>query len=515
MSSFDYDEEGYSIVLGDGRELLVHDGASEAPRWRSESPARLVGVASNSIGIVSLDELGVLTIWSHETATAVKSMNLALPATALASDYLGRCAAVHGGGVVVASGPEPCSFDVAGATCAAFGGDGLLAVGAKTGELTVFDRKGAAPPAVVQLDAAIADVAWNAGGFFFVATAASVYRLDGGELTHVTNAPPGLGIASLACSASGHRLGLQLGDAMALVLAYPSRETEGNVTYGGRTICGMAFGPDDWFGVGMHGGDGNKFDLRTGATHRTDTHPGRTHNRWVLAAAFGEPSAPSPQPAAAQPAAAQPAAAPRAGNGGKKKNPIIALLTMAVFIAIVGAVAYFNHEPTELWLVNGLGVPVTVSVDGQPVELQPESWQMVPAGSGEHDIVVTSGGRELGRETVDVDGEMAVYNVLGAAWVFGDTIWYGGSGDRGWELYAFDTFHDIDEETVHLRFRPVPNSTSSSTGVATYRYVGVGAQWGWRYTLAQAHSRLAPAAAAAFEARLTAAQPTLAATGGK
>lgn len=515
MSLFDYDEEGHSIVIADQRELLVHDGASEAPRWRAESQATLVGVGSNAISIVSLDDVGVLTIWSHETATVVKSANLAVPATALASDFLGRCAAVHPGGVVVAVGGEPRSFGVVDASCAAFGPEGQLLVGTKSGELHVLGYEGAAPARVVRLEEAINDIAWNAQGFYMVASGGAVYRLDGIDISRVTNAPDGMAVRSIECSASGDRVALLLDDKMALVLAYPSRETEGHVNYGDRTVCGMAFGPNDWFGVGMHGGDGNKFDLRTGATHRTDTHPGRDHKSWLLVSAFGEAPPPSAPAATAAPQAAPaPAASSARGNAPPRKGGALkALAVLAVIIGIAIAVVIATQEPTELWVVNALGVPVTVMVDDVRVDLQPESWHPMEIGGGDCEVVVSTAAGEISRETIDVDGGnvMAVYNVLGAAWVFGDTIWYGGSGDRNWELYAFQTFHDIDEERVQLRFRGVPNSTSSSSGVATYRFVGVGQQWGWQYTVSEAHQRLPAAEAAAFEARLQAAQPNLAA----
>lgn len=294
MSGFDYDEEGHSIVIADGSELLVYDGASEAPRWRADAGAPLVGVGSNAITIVSLDANGVFGMWSHETATQVRSVPLGVPATALAHDFEGRCAAVHPGGVISLVGGEPRAIAVPGATAAAFGSDDTLLVGTGDGALHRFDAQGN-PTGTARVPGPVHAIAWNTGGFFLVANGGSIHRLDGLEVSHVTNAPEGAPIRDVVCSLRGDRVGLQAGDHLAVVIAYPSRETVGHAQYADRTISGLAFGPGEWLGVGLDKGDGNKFDMATGATHRTDTHPGRPHNRWLLISAFGPPrSEPAP-----------------------------------------------------------------------------------------------------------------------------------------------------------------------------------------------------------------------------
>ena len=84
-------------------------------------------------------------------------------------------------------------------------------------------------------------------------------------------------IQSLACSPGGHYIAMQLGASLILVLEYPSRETDSQVRYPDRTITGVRFGPHPWLGVGMDLGDGNKFNLDTGGTHRTTAVLPRHH----------------------------------------------------------------------------------------------------------------------------------------------------------------------------------------------------------------------------------------------
>jgi len=294
---FDYDEEGHSIVIADGTELLVYDGQTEAPRWRTDVGARLVGVASNAISVLSLDVTGELKVWSHETATEVRSFALGVPATGLVSEFEGRAGALHAGGVVAVNAGEPRAHDVEGASAAAFGGEELV-IGTEAGALHVFGEDGAFVGRA-EVPGPVHSITWCAGGFFFVANGRSVHRLDGLEVAQVTNAPEDEVVRTVACSASGDRLALHLSSHMVVVLDYPSRETVGHAHYADREVVGVAFGPAQWLGVGLDLGDGNKFDLATGATHRTDTHPGRTHNRWILMNGFGPPEparAPAPAP---------------------------------------------------------------------------------------------------------------------------------------------------------------------------------------------------------------------------
>ena len=93
-------------------------------------------------------------------------------------------------------------------------------------------------------------------------------------------------IGSMACAESGH-IAVRLGTTIALVLAWPSRETDATITYFDRAITDLCFGPDPWLGIGMDQGDGNKIDLETGATCRTDTHPGRDHHSWAVKVSAG------------------------------------------------------------------------------------------------------------------------------------------------------------------------------------------------------------------------------------
>lgn len=199
-----------------------------------------------------------------------------------------------------------------------------------------------------------------------------------------------------------------------------------------------------------------------------------------------------------------------------KNGRTFLVLFLAIWAAFVGAWLYYDQDPTELWLVNALSVPVSVSVDGESVDLAPESYESVVTGRGTFEVVVTTEGREIERETIVIPKErdIALFNVLGAAWVFGETVWYtqygAQPGDRDVQIYTYQSFHDIERDRVQYAFRPTPESLSISSGNnrATVGWVGVGQNWNWRHTLSTAQAQGAPEAAA-LEARLANAMPGL------
>ena len=286
MALFDYDTGGRSIVLTDGAELLVHDGDSEAPLWRKTLDCRLVGVASTGPGIVAVDEKGTLSVFAPDSGALLGRIETGQGARGMAAMTDGLCAIIGRSGVRIAddegvhrrlTAPDP--------ACVAWSPDGMLLVGSRDGKLTVFADKDE-PLQREVLDEPIGAVAWHPGGFWAVAAGTAVWRLDPAGLERITSGPDDMPIGSIACAETGH-IAVRLGETITLVLAWPSRETDATITYFDRKITDLCFGPHPFLGIGMDQGDGNKIHLVTGATHRTDTHPGRDHHSWALKVSAG------------------------------------------------------------------------------------------------------------------------------------------------------------------------------------------------------------------------------------
>ena len=88
---FAYDPSGSVLVVLDGKEVLVHRGADEAPKWRREIEAEVIGLGAGDDTVVTLESNGKLTWWSgavQETADVGEG------ATALAVTADGRACAL-------------------------------------------------------------------------------------------------------------------------------------------------------------------------------------------------------------------------------------------------------------------------------------------------------------------------------------------------------------------------------------------------------------------------------------
>ncbi|WAS89885.1 hypothetical protein [Nannocystis punicea] len=306
-----FDSTGRNLVLADDAEFLVHDGPSEGPRWRRDCKSPLIAVGATADAVISVDEDGQ-AVW-HDPQRDVQR------ATAEAGD-LARAAAISPSGhVLVATSDGAVELTPSGpgrrhawpdATVVAWGVGGQILVADQQGKVGVFGPAGLVLE--VQLEAPPVAATWNARGFWIVATARKLLRIEGGALHHLTGGPADMPIRAVASSLGGDAIAMVLGESLVIVLSWPGRDNIGQLRYLDRVVDGVQFGPEPWLAVGLDGGDGNKFDLGNGNLNRTDTHPGREHRRWMVSVSVNppqpaEPSAP-PQPAAE----AQPAAKPKA-----------------------------------------------------------------------------------------------------------------------------------------------------------------------------------------------------------
>src|SRR6202012_156020 len=100
----------------------------------------------------------------------------------------------------------------------------------------------------------------------------------GGEPEHITRARD-MEVDCASASTDGGMLAFRLNDTTLMALTYPAREKAVQLIYGDRKVRRLAFGKGPRLGVGLVGGDGNIADIPRGGLFRTDTFPGRTHNR--------------------------------------------------------------------------------------------------------------------------------------------------------------------------------------------------------------------------------------------
>lgn len=338
-----YDSTGSILALADGAELLVHDGPSEGPLWRRTGDTPLAGIGAAAGAVIAVDRAGRAT-WNdprrdHVLAHADAGVQVHAAAVSHAGDLL--LATDDGARVLTRRGPGP-ALPLPNARVVAWSTDGRMLVAAADGQAAEFDPTGHLLR-TIRLDGPAVAAAWNPQGFWILATAKKLVRLVDGALHHLTSGPDDIAVTHVACSAAGDRIALGLGDDLLIVLAWPSRDSVGQLRYIDRKLTGVAFGPAPWLGVGMDQGDGNKLNLTSGALNRTDTHPGREHHRWLVKVSVDPPAAASePAPPAAPPAPERAAYSPPSATERKAgMSPLgVAIILLLVLLPLLAVLAF-------------------------------------------------------------------------------------------------------------------------------------------------------------------------------
>lgn len=269
----------------DGGELLAWDPKIDGPTWRRPLEGQVVALAGGGTLLATLHHGGNVAFWNGRDGAPVG--HAAMPgATLLALAWGSGCAGAAPDRVHVLDARGPRALPIAGATALRFSRDDRqLAIGHPDGRVTLVDVATGAVVRAAQVASEGAEVAAlfeRAPGAEWLATAGSaLYAIDPqGAVRRVT----GLGgtvLRAVAANERGTLVALQAGHDLAVVIAWPSRDTAANLRYPERTITGLALG-DRALWVGLDRGDGNKLDLATGDLYRTDPHPGRPLERWLV-----------------------------------------------------------------------------------------------------------------------------------------------------------------------------------------------------------------------------------------
>jgi len=315
QSNFAYDRGGNLIVIGDGSEVLVHSGADESPLWRKKLGASLAGVGATADAVITLEANGKLHWWNGKSGQEGETVSLNASPRALAVAPDGTCAVSLPESIVIVNrAQQRRTLLVPNAGALAFSDSGShLAVGSDDGRVRVFPAHGDDAIGSTEVQEPIRSLAWNGNNFWIATSGDRVFRVDhdgkaSEELTQATGTTPDCA----ACSADGSLIALRLDPKTVVVLAYPSKDTAATIQYIDRRAVGLGFGPTPYFGVGLDSGDGNKINLATKGVHRTDTHQGRTHNRWMVSVAIESGVLPASYRTDRTPAGA----ADAAGGGG-------------------------------------------------------------------------------------------------------------------------------------------------------------------------------------------------------
>ncbi|MEP7122643.1 MAG: WD40 repeat domain-containing protein [Byssovorax sp.] len=294
---FAYDPIGSVLVVIDEREVLVHRGADEAPKWKRRADGDLVGLGAGGDTVITLENKGKLTFFGGADGAVIEAVELGKEALSLAVTRNGsKCAVVVTDAVsIVCRETAPVEIAAAGATAAAWSRDGArLAVGHASGTVRIFSAAGEEVGAT-RLEEPVTSLCFSPAGFWLATGGDRVFRVaeDGSSVEQITRAG-GMKPDCVCASTDGSMLAVRLSDTVMIALALPSRETVVQLSYMERTIAGVAFGPDRLLGVGLVGGDGNIVDVQEKQLRRTDTFEGRAHNRWLVSTVIKPEVLPEP-----------------------------------------------------------------------------------------------------------------------------------------------------------------------------------------------------------------------------
>lgn len=331
------------MVTADEALVLAYDSKDQAPQWMTPVSSKVLSLMCGRESVFALCEGGELVELTLKSGEKRSSQKVEGTHSVVLTPN-GLPALVTEQGVVF----EATTLAVPGARHVAFSGDGAtaLVVDAK-GELQLFDARSGAALKSLALDKPATFAVWNPLGKCFLVCAD----------THVKNVKADLSahdifisfkesLVTLAVDDSGRFVGTRAGN-VALMVGFPNREMIGSLSYFDKTPGQVAFGPSPWMGVGLNAGDANSVNMTEEGVYRTDPHPGRVRNRWMLSvgvdpsqtakvlarAGVGAPAASAALVVSAPKAPTAPTA-----QGGVPMVPVgIALAVLAIIVALLRA----------------------------------------------------------------------------------------------------------------------------------------------------------------------------------
>ncbi len=277
---FSVSPDGLLFAAADGPELLTwrNDGA---PQWKVFTDGILVGVAVGLEVVVTVDTDRRVCQWRRTDGELVSTVSIAHHPLALVPSPDGRLLIVTRDGPLVDS---PLGFrlvPVRGCTWAALGPGEALGVGCEDGTFTAIELRSGAAWGSVKLPAPVSGVAWSALGSWLVGAERTLYRVSGdGKLVQATIAGADHAMDLLAVSGNGIVVAARAGDRVELYELHKNRSIGEFILR--RAIGGVQFGPGLLLAIGLDDGDGNWIEMATGATFRTEPHPGRSRATWRL-----------------------------------------------------------------------------------------------------------------------------------------------------------------------------------------------------------------------------------------
>ncbi len=270
------------LVLGDGPEVYVFSGVSDAPMWKQFCDGILVGVGALRDRVITLDSEGRLCTWRAVDGVKEDEVHIECRAPRqLRHSPDGICLIVDRDEVIIADfrgGKRSVKF--AGVSAAAFGGaQPAFGAGTRNGRFEAFGADGK-PTGASELGAPVVGVAWRPQGQWAVAAGNVVSLVSADGATVAAKLDAGGPITSVAVSAEGALIAAAVGNDVFIFEPLQGRRL--GVVRVTRPVRGIAFGQASWLALGFEDAEATRVDLMTGQMCKTEAHPGRVASRWGI-----------------------------------------------------------------------------------------------------------------------------------------------------------------------------------------------------------------------------------------
>lgn len=270
------------VVLGDGPELLVYDGGG-APRWHRFVGEIVVGVAASVSWIAVALGDNTLVFLRATDGQELRRIELEKSPLGLTMAPDETLLVIVVDGVVIATFQGECrELSARAVTCASFGPNrGSIGYGTADGTFTALDPATGMSWGSSKLVGAIGGIAWSNQGVWVVSTPSGVHIVSGDGQTVAGSLPKAeAGLGTLAVSTDGVIVAAVEGGQSVAIYETTSNTLAGHVRFR-RDVHSLAFGGHGLLGIGLDDGDAHAIDLFTGASWRTEPHPGRGRNNWA------------------------------------------------------------------------------------------------------------------------------------------------------------------------------------------------------------------------------------------
>jgi hypothetical protein len=273
--------DGLQFAAGDGPELLTwrNDGA---PTWKVFGEGILVGVVFTLSEVVTLDADGRLSRFRRSDGDLVSTTQIRQRALALGvSPDATRVLVVTPDGPLVDSPQGLRLVPSPGTSAAGFGPGEAIGIGHQDGTFTAMEIQSGAAWGSVKADGPVAGVAWSTLGCWVLGVGRLLQRVSGdGKNIEARIQGAEFAMDLVAVSANGVIAAARAGDRVELYELHKNRPVGEFLLR--RPIGGIGFGPGLMLAIGLDDGDGNWIELATGATFRTEPHPGHGRSTWRL-----------------------------------------------------------------------------------------------------------------------------------------------------------------------------------------------------------------------------------------